>query len=158
AWVDASARLEGHRRALAAYGQEFDDRLLVESNFKEVGGSEAMSKLLRRGRRRPFSAVVCANDEMAAGAMDAIRARGLSIPEDISIVGFDNAPLSRYLYPKLTTVNYPIAEMGRMAARWVLRNVYKDSEAEIRHVFRPTLVPRGSAITAEGSRDDAPGN
>ena len=155
-WVDAGARLEGHRRALAAYGQEFDDRLLVESNFKEFGGSEAMSRLLQRGRS--FSAVVCANDEMAAGAMDAIRARGLSIPEDVSIVGFDNAPLSRYLYPKLTTINYPIAEMGRMAARWVLRNVYKDSDAEIRHVFRPTLVPRGSAITAAGSRDDASGN
>ena len=156
AWVDASARLQGHRRALAAYGQEFDDRLLVESNFKEIGGSEAMSNLLRGSPS--FTAVVCANDEMAAGAMDAIRARGLSIPEDVSIVGFDNAPLSRYLYPKLTTVNYPIAEMGRMAARWVLRNVYKDSDAEIRHVFRPTLVPRGSAVAAEGSRDDAPGN
>ena len=156
AWVDASARLDGHKRALAAYGQAFDDRLLVESNFKEFGGSEAMSKLLSRDPS--FSAVVCANDEMAAGAMDAIRARGLSIPDDVSIVGFDNAPLSRYLYPKLTTVNYPIAEMGRMAARWVLRNVYKDSDAEIRHVFRPTLVPRASAITNHGSSDDTPRN
>ncbi len=156
AWVDAGARLGGHKRALASYGQEFDDRLFVESNFKEFGGSEAMSRLLSRGRA--FSAVVCANDEMAAGAMDAIRARGLSIPNDVSIVGFDNAPLSRYLYPKLTTVNYPIAEMGRMAARWVLRNVYKDSDAEIRHVFRPTLVPRASVIANHGSSDDAPGN
>ena len=156
AWVDASARLDGHKRALASYGQEFDDRLFVESNFKEFGGSEAMSKLLRRGPS--FSAVVCANDEMAAGAMDAIRARGLSIPDDISIVGFDNAPLSRYLYPKLTTVNYPIAEMGRMAARWVLRNVYEDNDAKIRHVFRPTMVPRASAITNQASSDDVSGN
>jgi len=156
AWVDARARLDGHKRALASYGQEFDDRLFVESNFKEFGGSEAMSKLLRRGPS--FSAVVCANDEMAAGAMDAIRARGLSIPDDVSIVGFDNAPLSRYLYPKLTTVNYPIAEMGRMAARWVLRNVYEDNDAKIRHVFRPTMVPRASAITNQASSDDAPGN
>ncbi len=156
AWVDARARLDGHKRALASYGQEFDDRLFVESNFKEFGGSEAMSKLLRRGPS--FSAVVCANDEMAAGAMDAIRARGLSIPDDVSIVGFDNAPLSRYLYPKLTTVNYPIAEMGRMAARWVLRNVYEDNDAKIRHVFRPTMVPRASAITNQASSDDVPGN
>ena len=156
AWVDASARLDGHKRALASHDLAFDDRLFVEGNFKEVGGSEAMSRLLRRGTS--FSAVVCANDEMAAGAMDAIRARGLSIPDDVSIVGFDNAPLSRYLYPKLTTVNYPIAEMGRMAARWVLRNVYKDSDTEIRHVFRPTLVPRASAITNHGSSDDVSGN
>lgn len=156
AWVDASARLDGHKRALASHGLAFDDRLFVESNFKEFGGSESMSRLLRRGRS--FSAVVCANDEMAAGAMDAIRAKGLSIPDDVSIVGFDNAPLSRYLYPKLTTVNYPIAEMGRMAARWVLRNVYKDSDAKIRHVFRPTMVPRASAITNHGSSDDVSGN
>ena len=128
----------------------------MESNFKEFGGSEAMSKLLRRGLS--FSAVVCANDQMAGGAMDAIRARGLSIPDDISIVGFDNALLSQYLYPKLTTVNYPIAEMGRMAARWVLRNVYKDGDAEIRHVFRPAMVPRASAITNHGSSDDVSGN
>ena len=156
AWVDARARLKGHKRALASHNLEFDDRLLVESNFKEFGGSEAMSKLLRRGTS--FSAVVCANDEMAAGAMDAIRAEGLSIPDDVSIVGFDNAPLSRYLYPKLTTVNYPIAEMGRMAARWVLRNVYEDSDKEIRHVFRPTLVSRASAITNHGGSDVTPRN
>ena len=67
-------------------------------------------------------------------------------------------PLSRYLYPKLTTVNYPIAEMGRMAARWVLRNVYEDNDAKIRHVFRPTMVPRASAITNKASSDDVSGN
>ena len=155
AWADAGARLGGHRRALESHGLRFDDRLLVEGNFKEFGGSAAMSRLLRRGRS--FSAVACANDEMAAGAMDAIRARGLSIPEDISIIGFDNAPLSRYLYPKLTTVNYPIAEMGRMAARWVLRNVYNSGDADIQHVFRPTLVPRASAVERRGNGDGTPG-
>ena len=102
-----------------------------------------MTQLLQQGI--PFSAVVCANDEMAAGAMDMVRARGMSIPEDMSIVGFDNAPLSRYLYPKLSTVNYPVADMGSMAAHWVLQNVYDKNSVEIQHVFEPRLVTRASA-------------
>ena len=143
AWSDARARFEGHKRALREHGQHFDERLLVESDFHEIGGSNAMTQLLQQGV--PFSAVVCANDEMAAGAMDMIRGRGMSIPDDMSIVGFDNAPLGRYLYPKLTTVNYPVAEMGRMAAQWVLQNVYETGDFQIEHMFEPKLVMRGSA-------------
>jgi len=143
AWGDARARLEGHARALREHGLKLDQRLVIESNFHEVGGSEAMAELLRRDI--PFSAVVCANDEMAAGAMDTLRTEGRSIPDDISLVGFDNAPLSRYLYPKLSTVNYPITEMGRMAAHWVLENVYGHSGANFQNIFEPTLVIRASA-------------
>ena len=147
-WGDAGERLAGHKRALAEYGISFDAKLMVEGDYHELGGSSAMNELLGRGL--PFTAIVCANDEMAAGAMDAARARGLSIPDDMSFVGFDNAPLARYLYPKLTTVNYPVAEMGRMAARWVLRNVYEDDGVVIQNVFEPTLVERASAIPPSG--------
>lgn len=142
-WGDASARLAGHKRALNQHNRAFDERLMVEGDYHEAGGGEAMNRLLQQ--EAPFSAVVCANDEMAAGAMDAIRARGLSIPDDISVVGFDNAPLSRYLYPKLSTVNYPVTDMGRMAAHWVLQNVYDKKGVDIQHVFEPTLVTRASA-------------
>jgi LacI family transcriptional regulator, galactose operon repressor len=143
AWSDARARFEGHKRALREHGQRFDERLVVESDFHEIGGSNAMTQLLQQGV--PFSAVVCANDEMAAGAMDMARGRGMSIPDDMSIVGFDNAPLGRYLYPKLTTVNYPVAEMGRMAAQWVLQHVYETGDFEIEHMFEPKLIMRASA-------------
>lgn len=142
-WGDASARLVGHKRALAEANHRFDERLLVEGDYHEIGGSNAMTTLLQRGHS--FSAVVCANDEMAAGAMDMIRARGMSIPRDMSIVGFDNAPLGRYLYPKLTTINYPVADMGRMAAHWVLQKVYDRNGVKIQHVFEPTVVERASA-------------
>ena len=142
-WGDASARFEGHQRALKEQGLRFDERLMVEGDYHETGGSDAMNRLLHRGV--PFTAVVCANDEMAAGAMDIVRAHGMSIPGDMSIVGFDNAPLGRYLYPKLTTVNYPVADMGRMAARWVLKNVYEDDTGALQNVFEPTLVMRASA-------------
>ena len=102
-----------------------------------------MTQLLQQGL--PFTAVVCANDEMAAGALDMIRARGMSMPEDMSIVGFDNSPVSRYLHPKLTTVDFPVADMGRMAAHWVLQNVYRENGVDIRNVFEPKLVMRASA-------------
>jgi len=141
-WGDATARLAGHKRALAEFSVKFDERLLVEGNYRETGGSDAMTRLLQQGV--PFSAVVCANDETAVGAMDVIRASGLSIPDEMSIVGFDNAPLSRYLYPKLSTVDNPIGEMGSMAAHWVLQNIYDREGAEIQHVIEPRLVIRAS--------------
>jgi LacI family transcriptional regulator len=146
-WGDASARFAGHKRALAEYDVSFDARLMVAGDYHETGGSRAMKKLFEQGVI--FSAVVCANDEMAAGAMDAARANGLSIPDDLSIVGFDNAPLARYLYPKLSTVNYPIGDMGRMAAHWVLKHVYDTNNMEIRHLFQPRLVRRASAKTIQ---------
>ncbi len=142
-WHDAKERLAGHKRALQAYGLSFSPSLMVEGNYQEPGGERAASKLLQSNQT--FSAIVCANDEMAAGAMGAVRAAGLSIPQDISIVGFDNAPLARYLYPKLSTVNYPVAEMGRMAARWVLRNVYDHDTPDIQTKFSPQMIIRESA-------------
>ena len=69
---------------------------------------------------------------------------GLRIPEELSIVGFDNAPISRYVYPKLSTVHYPINDMGRMAARWVLRNVYQPRTSTTQRVFKPNFVERDS--------------
>ena len=141
-WGDASARLEGHKRALREYNCKFDERLLVEGDYHEIGGSNGMTQLLQQGV--PFTGVACGNDEMAVGAMDMVRARGMSIPDDISVIGFDNSPLSRYLHPKLSTVNFPVADMGRMAAHLVLQNVYGRNGVEIRHVFEPTLVERAS--------------
>ena len=141
-WVDARQRLEGHKRAFTEAGVTFDDRLLHEGDYHETGGSEALNHLFETGLK--FSAVVCANDEMAAGAMAAAHDRGLRLPEELSIVGFDDAPISRYVYPKLSTVHYPIADMSRMAARWVLKNVYSQGELDAQRVFQPNFIQRQS--------------
>lgn len=141
-WVDAQQRLEGHKRALSEAGVSFDQRLLYEGDYHETGGTDALNRLFEKGIA--FTAVVCANDEMAAGAMAAAHDRGLRLPEELSIVGFDNAPISRYVYPKLSTVHYPIADMSRMAARWVLRNVYEQEDLELQQVFEPSFVDRDS--------------
>jgi len=141
-WVDAKQRLQGHKRALAAAGVSFDDRLMVEGDYHEAGGSDALNQLFDRGVA--FSAVICANDDMAAGAMAAAHDRGMKLPEELSIVGFDDAPIARYIYPKLSTVHYPIADMSRMAARWVLKNVYNQGELEVQRAFEPSFVERDS--------------
>jgi len=141
-WVDAQQRLEGHKRALAEAGVTFDPRLLYESDYHETGGGDGLNALFEKGIK--FTAVVCGNDEMAAGAMAAAHDRGLRLPEDLSIVGFDNAPISRYVYPKLSTVHYPINDMSRMAARWVLHNVYNQGDVASQRVFEPNYVARDS--------------
>ncbi len=142
-WTDAQQRLQGHKRALAEARVAFDERLLYEGDYHETGGSRALNHLLGTGI--PFTAVVCANDESAAGAMSAAHDRGLKLPDELSIVGFDNAPISRYVYPKLSTVHYPISDMGHMAARWVLQNVYQHENLDVRQrVFKPNFVERDS--------------
>jgi LacI family transcriptional regulator, galactose operon repressor len=141
-WVDARLRLQGHKRALAEAGVAFDERIMHEGDYHETGGSDALTHLFDTGIA--FSAVVCANDEMAAGAMAEAHDRGLRLPEDLSIVGFDDAPISRYVYPKLSTVHYPISDMSHMAARWVLKNVYQQGELAAQRVFEPKFVERDS--------------
>jgi LacI family transcriptional regulator len=142
-WADAQQRLKGHKRALADARVAFDPRLLYEGDYHETGGSEALIRLFDKGI--DFSAVVCANDDMAAGAMAAAHDRGLKLPEELSIVGFDNAPISRYVYPKLSTVHYPITDMSHMAARWVLQNVYQQENLDVRQrVFEPSFIARDS--------------
>ncbi|WP_240220506.1 LacI family DNA-binding transcriptional regulator [Rheinheimera hassiensis] len=140
---DAKERYNGHLRAMTEHGLSFNPALLAEGDFQDSSGSACMQQLLAKGL--PFTALVCANDEMAAGAMEVARTHGLNVPYDLSIVGFDNLILARYIYPKLTTIDYPIGEMGRMAARWVLKNIYQQQALQLKNVFEPVLVCRDSA-------------
>jgi LacI family transcriptional regulator len=140
--ADAGGRFKGHKRALEEFGVEFDPRLFFEGNFQESTGNQGMEQLLQAGGR--FSAVICANDEMAAGAFGVARERGMAIPGEISIMGFDNVFFTRYFRPRLSTVNNPVREMGQMAARWILKEVYGQEGLEIQHRYEPTVVNRTS--------------
>ena len=139
---DANERLVGHQKALAEGGLVFDPALCVEGDYKEEGGEAGMLTLLATGKT--FTALVCANDQMASGAIAACLERGLQIPADLSVVGYDNVPFAKYIAPKLTTVNNPIHEMGKMAAFWVLKQVYQATDTAVNSVFMPELVVRGS--------------
>jgi LacI family transcriptional regulator len=138
---DSRARLRGYRCALEAAGIPYDENLVTEGDFLEEGGYLAMQELL--DRKIPMTAVFAANDQMAAGVFKALREAGLSIPDDISVVGYDDVLLARYLYPSLTTIRQPLEEMGRAATRAALALLTR-TETEVNNRFEPQLVSRES--------------
>lgn len=141
AMQDSRARLQGYRRALEAAKLGYDERFVVESDFQEEGGQRATRRLLARGLG--ISAIFAGNDQMAAGALQVLREAGLRVPDDISLVGYDDVLFSRYLYPGLSTVRQPLIEMGRAAARLAL-GALEGKEVEVRRKFEPELVIRQS--------------
>ena len=141
---DGKQRLAGFKRALAEYGIDLNGELLVEGDYEELSGRQCMRRLLQK--EIPFTGLVCANDEMAAGAIAIARRRGLTIPDELSVIGFDNVFFTRYMHPQLSTVNYPIDQMGRMAARCVLRDVYGKTGLDVQNRFESSLVRRGSTL------------
>lgn len=139
--ADGRDRLTGYRLALEHSSLRFDPDLVVEGDFTPESGTHAMQRLLERGT--DFTAVFAANDQMAAGAMDLLRERGTRVPDDVSVVGFDDLPMVRYLYAPLTSVRQPVLEMGRAAADIAL-GVLRGEEGEVRPAFEPELVIRHS--------------
>jgi LacI family transcriptional regulator len=113
----AQGRLGAARRAFEAYGLPFDPGLVLHGPYDYEHGYDAVEEALHRGL--DFTAVLAGTDVVAAGAMQALRAAGLRVPEDISVVGYDDIPLASQLTPQLTTVHVPYEEMGRAALRAV---------------------------------------
>lgn len=120
--ADARARLAGYRRALDQAGIEYDENLIIESDYQEAGGQNAIERLVRR--KAQFTALFAHNDHMAIGAMTALKEQGRSIPKDVSVVGYDNMVTAHYVDPALTTVNVPVADIGRQAALLALKQCY----------------------------------
>jgi LacI family transcriptional regulator len=109
--ADATARLAGYRDTLARHGIELHPGLIVPGDFLESGGMLAVNQLLESGQR--FSAIFAANDLMAYGARLALYRRNIRVPDDISIIGFDDLHSSMYTTPPLTTVRQPLLEAGQ---------------------------------------------
>ncbi|WP_293911340.1 LacI family DNA-binding transcriptional regulator [Deinococcus sp.] len=112
---DALARLQGYRDAMAAHGLEVRPEWVLEGDFLEVVAYRAMLGLVER--KLPFTAVFAANDQMAFGANLALHRKGLRVPDDVSLIGFDDLPVSAYMVPPLTTVRQPAQQLGEAAAR-----------------------------------------
>jgi LacI family transcriptional regulator len=145
---DADDRLQGYYDALTEHGLPVNDRLVTYGEPDESGGEQAMTELLGRGKH--FSAVACYNDSMAAGAMGVLNDNGIDVPKEISLIGFDDVLISRYVRPRLTTVRYPIITMAEQAAELALALAEKRELPEITHMFSPTLVRRHSVIAYAG--------
>jgi LacI family transcriptional regulator len=112
------ARFDGYRAALEAAGLSVDDTLVVPGDFRPESGFTGCTALL--DLPEPPTAVFAASDQMALGAIEALRRRGHRAPEDMSVVGFDDLPEVRWSAPPLTTVRQTLADMGKLAVRTVL--------------------------------------
>jgi LacI family transcriptional regulator len=140
------ARLQGHYAALAEAGVMPDPLLEAEADFLVPGGTDAAERLLALAS--PPTAIFAFNDCMAVGALHAARARGLRLPEDLSVVGFDDTPEAEAAHPGLTTVHQPLKELGRMAVSLLVRHM-DDHRFEPLHVELVTrLVVRSSTARA----------
>jgi LacI family transcriptional regulator len=119
------SRMSGYRRALAAKGILFDELLVQSGDFTERGGYQSIQQLLNLDACP--TAVFCANDLIAMGAMLAIREAGLSIPEDIAVVGFDDIPAARLVCPPLTTIRHNQSRLGRRAAELLFERLNEEA-------------------------------
>ena len=141
--MDAEARYTGYTRALSESGLKPNDAWFAEGDYSESGGVVAMAALLRQSNK--FTAVLCANDDTAAGAMGEAKVRGLSIPEDLSFMGFDNSSFGRFLTPSLTSVSFPVSNMAETAAHQILSRVYKQKRKTI-ELKNVEVMERNSVI------------
>ncbi|MDP2943325.1 MAG: substrate-binding domain-containing protein, partial [Candidatus Omnitrophota bacterium] len=135
-------RLEGHKAALIDLGLSVKEELILDGNFYRKIAYEKMLKLLELDELP--TAVFIASDEMALGAVKAIREKGLEIPGDISIIGFDDNPICTELFPQITTVRQPISEMGRLAAELMIKLMEGKEKGGIKKSLDTELVIRDS--------------
>jgi LacI family transcriptional regulator len=134
-------RLTGYRQGMERAGLKLDPALIIKGEFTFESGERAAGELLDL-KRRP-TAVFAANDDMAAGVIHAALERGLRVPEDVSVCGFDDTPMSRQIFPSLTTVHQPTRDMGRQATMELLASIQKPGSGRMLHVPY-TLQLRGS--------------
>lgn len=138
--ADAMERQAGFEAELARNG--LSDLIKVEGNYTYESGAMCMGKLWET-RKREFTAIFCGNDEMAIGALFKLAELGVRVPDDISLIGYDNSQLSFHTFPKLTTIMNPIIEISANAANYIRNICYKQNN-KVKNRFRPSLVDRAS--------------
>ncbi len=142
----AAERRRGFEDAVAAAGIKLPRSLIAEGNYTFESGIAAAEKLLDLSPRP--SAIFASNDEMAAGVVHAARQRGIEVPDQLSVIGFDDTPIAAHMWPPLTTVRWPIVSMARSAALKLLTGSDDDvSEPSMflsRLVKRASVAPRGA--------------
>jgi len=144
-WVATEARREGYRNALARAGIQFDPALEVASDFERAAGASAAAVLL--SLPEPPTAIFAFNDAIAVGTMRAAHELGVRVPEELSVIGFDDIAYATMVGPMLTTVRQPLGELGRTAVNLLLRLLERPSseprqiELSTRLVVRDTTAP-----------------
>lgn len=138
----SAGRIAGFQRALDEAGIELPPHALVRGNGRHDGGARAVEQLVQRGAA--FSAVFAFNDEMAIGVIGALQRAGKSVPGEISVIGFDNIPYAAAVFPAVTTIAQPIAEMGRTGLRMLLDRIRQPHGPPRRVIVSTRLLERES--------------
>ncbi|MEX4589832.1 substrate-binding domain-containing protein [Haemophilus influenzae] len=141
----AQNRLQGYKNALSEAKIALNPHWIVESHFDFEGGVLGIQSLLTQSSRP--TAVFCCSDTIAVGAYQAIQQQGLRIPQDLSIMGYDDIELARYLSPPLSTICQPKAELGKLAVEALLQRIKNPNENYRTLVLEPTCILRGSIST-----------
>ena len=146
-WMDASKdRLKGYRQALAAADIPFDDTLIRPGNWEPSAGYEQTLALMKLAT--PPTAIFCSNDLMAMGCYEALKELGLRIPEDVSVVGYDDREIAQFFHPALTTVLLPHFEMGALAVELLLEQLSSTRHSPPQLKAECPLIVRQSAGAA----------
>lgn len=140
-----TGRLEGIRSELSRHGLDLRESMVTESPYAIAEGRKACALLLSRNDPKP-TAIICGNDVLALGALVECRALGLAVPDDISIVGFDNLEISVHSNPPLTTIDVPAEDMGRAAADYILgslggEQLSSHSPVKVELILRQSSAP-----------------
>lgn len=139
---DTMARLDGIRLALKQHDMTIEDIHVVNGDFSEQSGYRATNELLASGR--PFTAIFAGSDDMAAGVLMALREAGKRVPDDVSVIGFDDSFHARHLWPSLTTVRQPLDSLGQAAAEQIIKLMSDPKAGPLRTTIGTTLVRRDS--------------
>jgi LacI family transcriptional regulator len=140
---DSQVRLDGIRNAMNNANVQLDNSMIAYGSTADMdGGKEAIGRLLDQGKK--FSAVLSYNDNMAIGVVHELHSRGIRVPEDISVIGFDDLLISVACIPELTTMHYPVREMAHYAANLAIELSDNENTSGRTHLFMPHLVERDS--------------
>lgn len=139
--VESRERLQGYRNALGDYNISYESNLVAEGRFEHGINHEVVRRLFER--EKDISAVFCHNDNIALAVYDVCSEIGLNVPQDISVVGYDNDTFSEHIRPRLTTINFPTIEMGSVAADSIL-SLINDNNCQTMKKLAPELIIRDS--------------
>ncbi|KOC95774.1 transcriptional regulator [Vibrio alginolyticus] len=138
----AQMRYEGYKRAMNEAGLEFNANWIIESDFECDGGYQAFKKMAQRGALP--SSIFVSNDMMAMGVINAANELGIKVPDDLSIIGYDDIHIAKFMSPSLTTIHQPKYRLGQAAVETLVRKLdEKSTEAQVVQL-EPTLVERKS--------------
>lgn len=141
--TNAKDRLKGYKKSINKNKLEFNENYVIYGDFSKEKAFAETNKLLKL-KNRP-TAIFCSDDYMAIGVIEQIIENGLSIPNDIAVIGFDNIELGKYIRPALTTIAQPLYEIGKASAKVLLEIISKEAKPPVRKILKTELIIRESA-------------